>query len=119
MKANRWHALAGVLNITATVLTLAVMTAPAPAQTLKNWKCTGNSDIPWSEQITGCSNAIASGTFTGKDLAVAFQRRGTAYGSTGDFDHALVDYDQAIQIDPDSARALVGRGAVHFLKKDY
>jgi hypothetical protein len=72
---------------------LILIAASAPAQTWKDLKCTGDSDIPWSEQITGCSNAITSGTFAGKDLAVAFQRRGTAYASTGDFDHALVDYE--------------------------
>jgi tetratricopeptide (TPR) repeat protein len=119
IKAHRWYRLGDTVMLSATAMALALIVTHAPAQTWKDLKCTGDSDIPWSEQITGCSNAITSGTFAGKDLAVAFQRRGTAYASTADFDHALVDYDQAIQIDPNSARALVGRGAVRFLKTDY
>src|ERR1700757_3953271 len=83
-------------SVSLIVIAVFILSAPASAlaQTWTDLKCTGDTDIPWSEQTTGCSNAIASGTFTGKDLAVAFQRRGTAYASTGDFDHALVDYDQ-------------------------
>ena len=43
MKANRWHAFASAATIPAAVLTLALVTAPAPAQTLKDWKCIGKA----------------------------------------------------------------------------
>jgi hypothetical protein len=89
IKVHRWHRIGDAVRLSATAMWLVLIVTPAPAQTWKDVKCTGDSDIPWSEQITGCSNAITSGTFAGKDLAVAFQRRGTAYASTGDFDHML------------------------------
>ena len=47
-------------------------------------KCTGNPDIPWAEQIGGCTAAIGSGRYTGADLAQAFDNRGNAYIGTGD-----------------------------------
>jgi len=69
-------ALSGALMLSATTLELASMNASALPQSLNDWKCTGNADIPWDEQIVGCSNAIKSGRYTGKDLAAAFNDRG-------------------------------------------
>jgi tetratricopeptide (TPR) repeat protein len=119
MNASRWRRFAGAAMLWATVSAPALMTAPALAQTLKDWKCTGNFDIPWNEQIIGCSNAINSGTIAGKDLAAAFSNRGRAYAVRGDLDRALADYGQAIQLDSNAASAFNGRGSVYFLKKDY
>ena len=56
---SRWY----VVLLSAMVLALQSLTSPTWAQTLKDLKCTGKSDIPWADQIVGCSNAIASGTF--------------------------------------------------------
>src|SRR5271163_85454 len=105
--------------LSATLLALAAIAGPAVAQTLKDAKCTGHSDIAWTDQITGCSNAIKSGTFAGKNLAAAFTSRATAYVATGDFDRAQADYDRAIKLDPNSAAAFFGRGTASFYKKDY
>jgi tetratricopeptide (TPR) repeat protein len=119
MNANRWRRFAGAATLSATVSALALMTAPALAQMLKDWKCTGDPDIPWNEQIVGCSNAINSGTIAGKDLPAAFSNRGRAYAARSDLDRALADYGQAIQLDSNAAYAFNGRGSVYFLKKDY
>jgi hypothetical protein len=54
--------------LSATMLALESMVTPALAQTLKDWKCTGDTDIPWDEQIAGCADAIKSGKYTGKPL---------------------------------------------------
>src|SRR5882757_756802 len=112
-------ALLGALMLSATTLELASMNAPALAQTLNDWKCTGNPDIPWDEQIVGCTNAIKSGRYTGKDLAAAFINRGKAYQAKGDVDRAIADYDQAIRLDLNSARAFNARGGAFFFKKVY
>src|SRR4029077_16886200 len=119
MHANRWRRFAGGGMLSATVSAPALMTAPALAQTLKDWKCTGNPDIPWNEQIIGCSNAINSGTIAGRELAAALSNRGRAYAARSDLDRALADYGQAIQLDSNAAYAFNGRGGVYFLKKDY
>jgi tetratricopeptide (TPR) repeat protein len=109
MKGYGWRALAGIVMLSTTVLGPAFMAAPALAQVLKDWKCTGDTDIPWAEQVIGCSNAINSGKFTGEQLAAAFNNRGGAYGATGDLDHALTDFNQAIRVDPNAAFAYQGR----------
>ena len=109
-------ALSGALMLSATTLELASMNAPALPQTLNDWKCTGNTDIPWDEQIVGCSNAIKSGKYTGKDLAAAFNDRGTAYRVTGDFDHAIQDYNQTIKLNPNDATAFYYRGIANGMR---
>ena len=102
--------------LSATTLELASMNASALPQSLNDWKCTGNADIPWDEQIVGCSNAIKSGRYTGKDLAAAFNDRGAAYRVTGDFDHAIQDYNQAIKLNPNDATAFYYRGIANGMR---
>jgi hypothetical protein len=93
MTANGWRGLAGAAMLVAAALVLALMNAPALAQTLADSKCTGNSDIPWNEQIAGCTNAIESGKFPEKGLAVAFSNRGNTYLAKIDLDRAIADYN--------------------------
>src|SRR5712691_4414116 len=102
--------------LSAKVLELASMTAPALAQTLKDSKCTGRPDIPWDEQIVGCTNAIKSGRYTGKNLAAAFNGRGTAYRAKRDLVRAIQDYDQAIKLNPNEATAFYRRGIAHGMR---
>ena len=45
--------------------------------------------------------------------------RGTAYYSKDDYDHAIADYDQAIQLQPDNAKAYNNRGLAYAYKGDY
>ena len=45
--------------VAAAMLSFAVL-SPTLAQTLKDSHCTGKSDIPDDQQITGCSDAITS-----------------------------------------------------------
>src|ERR1700735_1264203 len=105
--------------VVAALLSLAVLSppwllAPVEAQSLKDSHCTGKSDIPDDQQILGCSDAIQSGSFAGKDLAAAFSNRGRAYSGKGELDRAIADYDQAITIDASSAVSFYGRGAAYF-----
>ena len=69
-------------------LLLAGPIAPGLAQSPKDWKCTGNPDIPPDQQITGCTNAIQSGKYSGKDLTWAYFNRGNAYNALDDIDKA-------------------------------
>src|ERR1700722_2735690 len=119
---SRAHLILGGLAAAA-VLLLAVlspgwMLTPVQAQTLKDGNCTGKSDIPDDQQIAGCSDAIKSGRFAGKDLAEALSNRGRAYYGKGDLDRAKTDFDQAIAIDPGSALLLYRRSALYFMRKD-
>jgi hypothetical protein len=66
MKGNQWQAFAGAALASAKVLALALITAPAVAQTADDPKCSGKADVPWREQIAGCTDAIASRKYLGK-----------------------------------------------------
>jgi len=102
-------------------LALVLLTGAAQAQTPPSLgdNCTGNTDVPWSEQITGCTKAIESGQHAGKDLATAFIWRSKAYAMGGDLDRGLADIEQAIRLDPKDVFALGARGDLHLVKKDY
>src|SRR5580700_6298792 len=100
------------------ILSLEWIPASALAQTLMDRKCTGKSDIPDDQQILGCSEAIRSRAFAGKDLAVAFSNRGRAYFNKGDLDHAIADFNSAIHLDAKAAYAFNGRGVTYQARGD-
>jgi len=52
-------------------------------------------------------------------FAAAFADRGAAYASKGDNDHALQDYDQAIQLDPHFGAALSARADAYVRRGEY
>jgi tetratricopeptide (TPR) repeat protein len=75
--------------------------SPPTAQHAQEWKCTGNPDIPWDQQITNCTDAIQSGRYSGAEIAPAYYNRGIAYHrGKRDLDRAMADYDEAIRLDP-------------------
>jgi lipoprotein NlpI len=110
---RQWSAL------TLAVLALAAMAVPARAQSWRDLKCTGNPDLPWAEQVAGCTQAIGSGRFSGTGLAELLNNRGNAYMGTGDLGHALADFDRAISLAPDSAEPYNGRGIAYAAKNDF
>ena len=69
--------------------------------------------------ISVCSSIIQSGRAKGRDLAVAHTERGIAYVKLLDYDRALLDFGEAIRIDPSFARAFANRGAVYGAKQDF
>ncbi len=69
--------------------------------------------------ISVCSALIQSGRARGPDLATAHVERGIAYVTLLDYDRALKDFDEAVRLDPRSARAFANRGAVHGAKQDF
>lgn len=100
-------------------LAFALPTIQARAQPMLDAKCTGETDVPWTEQIAGCTKAIESGKYSGKDLARALIVRAKAHGQTGDLDRCLADIEEAIRLDPTDAFAVAARGDVYFARKDY
>ena len=50
--------------------------------------------------------------------AIEYYNRGNAYLSEGDLDRAIADYDQAIALDPEDAKAYFHRGLAYARKGD-
>jgi len=69
--------------------------------------------------IAACSRAIASGKFSGEELAAIYVSRGVEYKNKRGLDRAIADFDQAIQLDPNHATALTKRGDAHAAKGDH
>ena len=100
-------------------LAFVLFTAPVQAQPAPVAKCTGEDNIAWREQITGCTQAIASGIYAGKGLAKILLFRAKAYCMIRDLDLCLADVEEAIRLDPTNAFAVGARGDVYLLKQDY
>lgn len=69
--------------------------------------------------IDGCTAVIRSGQEPHEKLATAFDNRGVAYRLKGEYDHALQDYEQAIQLNPSNANAYNNRGIIYRIKGEY
>src|SRR5208282_3414783 len=62
---------------------------------------------------------IQAGQDPAKKLATAFDNRGIAYRLKGEYDRALLDYEQAIRLNPSSANPYNNRGIIYRIKGDY
>lgn len=70
-------------------------------------------------RIDGCTRVIASGWYLGKNAAWAYHGRARAYKAKGDYDRAIVDYNEAIKLDPEYTLAYNDRGIAYKNKRDY
>jgi lipoprotein NlpI len=68
--------------------------------------------------IASCTKVIDSKKWTGANLARAYTARGIAYDDKQDYDHAIAEYTQAIQIDPKEARNYNNRCFAHNNKNE-
>jgi tetratricopeptide (TPR) repeat protein len=70
------------------------------------WKqCLGLEGPIVDTVIDGCTAIILSGQEPREKLATAFDNRGVAYRRKGEYDRALEDYEQAMQLNPSNATA--------------
>jgi tetratricopeptide (TPR) repeat protein len=100
--------IAGAIALAA-ITGFAVPTVQAQTAQQLDW-CYGKDGATPDLTIGGCTAAIQSGKYDGKDLAAFFVRRGAAYSNKGEFDRAIQDYDQAIKLNPNRAAAFYNRG---------
>ena len=70
-------------------------------------------------RIIGCTAAIQSGQWSGKDLAWAFTDRCFGYFIKRDYDSAVVDCTETIRLDPDDAYPYQLRGSAYLNKGNY
>jgi tetratricopeptide (TPR) repeat protein len=71
------------------------------------------------EAIDACAALIKSGRETAQYLAYDYNNRGEAYAYKQDYDHAEMDYTQAIRLLPDYSDAFVNRARIYQGKKDF
>ena len=112
----------GVVRIGAAVLMLLMLGTLAAAQSLthKNVElCNGVDRSSPDRQIMGCTALIDSGSATAKSRAIAYNNRGNAYIAKGDYDRAVLDYDELIKLNSDYARAFNNRGVAYQKKGEY
>jgi tetratricopeptide (TPR) repeat protein len=60
--------------------------------------------------INTCNSLVKSGQWTGKDAAWLYNNIGKGYFLEGDYQSALTNYNQALNLDPNDAFAYCGRG---------
>ena len=97
---------------------LVSLSAAVSAQTPRGWnRCVGHESPDLV--IEGCSEMIGEAQQGPAILALAHNNRGVAYKAKGQYDLALQDYDQAIQLNPNSASHYNNRGILYRLKHDY
>ncbi len=89
-----------------------------PAQ-LPTDDCLNEAGRDPDKAIRYCTAAIESGRPTDYELVHSLNSRGWAYYRKGDFDRAIHDYNQAIQLKPDYAYAFNDRGLAYAGKGDY
>src|SRR5829696_3212592 len=63
--------------------------------------------------ITGCTAVLRRSKETRSNRAKALYNRGIALRDKGDLDRALVDFDEAIQLNPKNANAFYNRGITY------
>jgi tetratricopeptide (TPR) repeat protein len=94
--------------------------AASLAQSPMEWKrCLGLEGPIVDTVIDGCTAIIQSGQEPREKLATAFDNRGVAYRRKGEYDRALQDYEQAIQLNPSNATAYNNRGIIYRIKGEY
>jgi tetratricopeptide (TPR) repeat protein len=69
--------------------------------------------------ISACTALIQSPFVTGRRLAAAYVHRGIAYNGKAQYDLAIQDFGQAIQIDPTDSIAFYDRGKSYFGEGQY
>lgn len=70
-------------------------------------------------KIAGCTALIQAGKGTSEDLSTFYNNRGAAYDDKRDYDHAILDYNEAIRLNPSLATAFYGRGEAYDHKGDF
>ena len=98
-----------ILSLIAVVLFVSSLAAPTRAGMVED--CSQNRDL--DRLISGCTEVIRSGQYSGKDLVWAYYNRGIVYGNLGEYRRAIEDYDQALRLNPGYADAYNNRGSAY------
>lgn len=76
---------------------------------------TYSRNFVWRDTFTLWNDTVQKSTFKARP----YVQRGLAYAYKGELDLAIIDYNKAIEIDPDYAKAYHNIAVSYFYKKDY
>jgi tetratricopeptide (TPR) repeat protein len=114
------HKVQQILSTFAILAISLLFNAASLAQSPMEWKqCLGLEDPIVDTVIDGCTAIIQSDQEPREKLATAFDNRGVAYRQKGEYDRALLDYEQAIRLNPSNANAYNNRGIIYRIKGEY
>jgi Flp pilus assembly protein TadD len=68
--------------------------------------------------VEAYTRAIMSGELGADALAVTFNNRGVAYGELGDFDRAILDYNEALGLRADDPTSIRNLRVGHLRRRD-
>jgi tetratricopeptide (TPR) repeat protein len=85
---------------------------PIHAETNDQALC-ASDDTTDDQRIAACTTIIGSGSLDPKELAEAYRDRASALQGKEDFDRALADANEAVALDPGSAKAFFRRGDIY------
>jgi len=73
--------------------------------------------------IVGSQTVLTKTEAVGQEInptnAEAYNKRGSAYYSKGQYDLAIANYNKALEINPRDAKAYCNQGYVYYVKKEY
>ncbi|HEX9193270.1 MAG TPA: aspartyl protease family protein [Burkholderiales bacterium] len=92
---------------------------PALAQWTPDVAQCAKGGEPADARIAACTRAIASGKLSSKNLGFTYNNRGNAWGTKGQYDKAIADFDEAIRLNPQDAPTYGNRGHAWYRKNDY
>jgi tetratricopeptide (TPR) repeat protein len=78
-----------------------------------------NAQLEAPQRIAACTAYMNLPDADDEQIAVAYVDRGDAYDQSGNYDEAIKNYDQALQLQPDYAAAFNNRGSAQLSKKEY
>src|ERR1700728_1619137 len=81
-------------------------------------RCTGQWRVANEERIASCTTLIDSGRYQPANLAILRHDRGVALRAKGDLANAVIDFSEAVTLNPDYARAFADRGSARLAQHD-
>lgn len=81
--------------------------------------CSSEDSDQGAKIIDACTRQIESGRWQGRNLAFTYNNRAEGYRVLDELDKAIADYDRAIKLYPQYAKAYVNRAETYRQKKEF